>query len=43
MAYVVAEFERRYRQQYGFLMPGRALVIEAVAVEHRKPRRVVSW
>ena len=33
MAGVVAEFERRYRQQYGFLMPGRALVIEAVAVE----------
>jgi 5-oxoprolinase (ATP-hydrolysing) len=30
---VVAEFERRYRQQYGFLMPGRALVIEAVGFE----------
>ena len=30
---VVAEFERRYAQQYGFLMPGKALVIEAVAVE----------
>jgi 5-oxoprolinase (ATP-hydrolysing) len=30
---VVAEFERKYRQQYGFLMPGRALVVEAVAVE----------
>ncbi|MEP7327995.1 MAG: hydantoinase B/oxoprolinase family protein [Betaproteobacteria bacterium] len=30
---LVAEFERRYRQQYGFLMPGKALVIEAAAVE----------
>jgi 5-oxoprolinase (ATP-hydrolysing) len=30
---IVAEFERRYRQQYGFLMPGKALVIEAIAVE----------
>ncbi|MEO8304674.1 MAG: hydantoinase B/oxoprolinase family protein [Betaproteobacteria bacterium] len=30
---IVAEFERRYRQQYGFLMPGKPLVIEAVAVE----------
>jgi 5-oxoprolinase (ATP-hydrolysing) len=30
---VVAAFEQRYAQQYGFLMPGRALVIEAVAVE----------
>jgi 5-oxoprolinase (ATP-hydrolysing) len=30
---VVAEFERKYRQQYGFLMPGKPLVIEAVAVE----------
>jgi len=28
-----AEFEKRYSQQYGFLMPGKALVIEAVAVE----------
>src|SRR5262249_43447070 len=26
-------FEAKYRQQYGFLMPGRRLVIEAVAVE----------
>ena len=26
-------FEREYRTRYGFLMPGRALVIEAVAVE----------
>ncbi len=30
---LVADFETRYRQQYGFLMPGRALVIEALAVE----------
>ena len=30
---VVGEFERKYRQQYGFLMPGKALVVEAVAVE----------
>ena len=29
----IAEFERRYRQQYGFLMPGKPLVIEAIAVE----------
>jgi 5-oxoprolinase (ATP-hydrolysing) len=27
------EFERRYRQQYGFLMPGKSLVVEAIAVE----------
>jgi 5-oxoprolinase (ATP-hydrolysing) len=32
-ARVVVEFERKYRQQYGFLMPGKPLVIEAVAVE----------
>src|SRR5690606_28411940 len=30
---IVAEFEQRYAQQYGFLMPGKALVIEAAAVE----------
>ena len=30
---IVAEFERKYRQQYGFLMPGKSLVIEAIAVE----------
>ncbi len=30
---IVADFERRYAQQYGFLMPGKALVIEAIAVE----------
>ena len=33
LAEVSAEFERRYRQQYGFLMPGKALVVEAIAVE----------
>jgi 5-oxoprolinase (ATP-hydrolysing) len=30
---ILKEFERRYQQQYGFLMPGKALVIEAIAVE----------
>ena len=30
---LVAEFERRYRAQYGFLMPDKPLVVEAVAVE----------
>jgi len=30
---LVAEFERRYREQYGFLMPGKPLVIEAAGVE----------
>ncbi len=30
---IVAEFEKRYRQQYGFLMPDKSLVVEAVAVE----------
>jgi 5-oxoprolinase (ATP-hydrolysing) len=30
---LVAEFERRYRTHYGFLMPDRALAIEAIAVE----------
>ena len=30
---IVDEFERRYRQHYGFLMPDKPLVIEAVAVE----------
>ena len=33
LAGIVDEFERRYRQHYGFLMPGKPLVIEAVAVE----------
>jgi len=32
-ARVVGEFERRYRQQYGFLMPGKQLVVESVGVE----------
>jgi 5-oxoprolinase (ATP-hydrolysing) len=32
-ALVTAEFERRYRQQYGFLMPGKPLVVEAIAAE----------
>ncbi|HEY5365126.1 MAG TPA: hydantoinase/oxoprolinase family protein, partial [Casimicrobiaceae bacterium] len=32
-AAIVAEFERRYLQQYGFTMPGRVHVIEALAVE----------
>ncbi|HEV8553014.1 MAG TPA: hydantoinase B/oxoprolinase family protein [Casimicrobiaceae bacterium] len=32
-AELVAEFEGRYRTQYGFLMPDKPLVIEAVAVE----------
>jgi 5-oxoprolinase (ATP-hydrolysing) len=30
---LVAAFETSYRQRYGFLMPGRALVIEAIAAE----------
>jgi 5-oxoprolinase (ATP-hydrolysing) len=30
---LVAAFEQRYRAQYGFLMPDRSLLIEAVAVE----------
>jgi 5-oxoprolinase (ATP-hydrolysing) len=30
---LVVEFERRYRSQYGFLMPGKPLVIEAAGVE----------
>ena len=33
VALFVAEFEQRYQTHYGFLMPNRALVIEAVAVE----------
>ena len=32
-AALAAMFEREYRTRYGFLMPGRALVIEAAAVE----------
>ena len=30
---IVAEFERRYQAQYGFLMTNKPLVVEAVAVE----------
>ncbi len=30
---IVGDFERRYRQHYGFLMPGKPLVIEAIAIE----------
>jgi hypothetical protein len=30
---IIAEFELRYRQQYGFLMPGKPLIVEAIGVE----------
>jgi 5-oxoprolinase (ATP-hydrolysing) len=30
---LIADFERRYRSQYGFLMPDKPLVVEAVAIE----------
>jgi 5-oxoprolinase (ATP-hydrolysing) len=33
VAALIADFERRYRVQYGFLMPGKPLVIEAAAIE----------
>jgi 5-oxoprolinase (ATP-hydrolysing) len=33
VAAIVAEFERRYRTQYGFLMRDKALIIEALGVE----------
>ncbi|GLU31255.1 hydantoinase B/oxoprolinase family protein [Trinickia caryophylli] len=33
VASIVAQFEALYRTRYGFLMPNRALVIEAAAVE----------
>ena len=33
MSSIHAEFEKRYAKAYGFLMPGKALVIEAIAVE----------
>jgi 5-oxoprolinase (ATP-hydrolysing) len=33
IAEIQGDFERRYRQQYGFLMPGKRLVVEAIAVE----------
>ena len=32
-AALVAAFETTYRQRYGFLMPGRALVVEAIGAE----------
>src|SRR5205823_55829 len=31
--HIVAEFEERYRRQYGFLMPDKGLIVEAAAVE----------
>ena len=34
---IVAEFERRYRQHYGFLMPGKPLVIEADRCRGSRP------
>ncbi|HEY2816647.1 MAG TPA: hydantoinase/oxoprolinase family protein, partial [Casimicrobiaceae bacterium] len=33
VAAIIAAFEARYRRQYGFLMPDKPLVIEAIAVE----------
>ena len=33
VASLVAEFERRYRTHYGFLMPDKPLTIESIAVE----------
>ncbi|HET7670964.1 MAG TPA: hydantoinase/oxoprolinase family protein, partial [Burkholderiales bacterium] len=33
MGEMVAQFEAAYRQQFSFLMPGRALIAEAVSVE----------
>src|SRR5882762_778942 len=36
-AQMLAEFEAAYRQQFSFLMPGRALVAEAVSVEAIAP------
>ncbi len=32
-ASLLKQFETTYRQRYGFLMPGRALVVEAIAAE----------
>ncbi|PND38782.1 5-oxoprolinase [Paucibacter aquatile] len=37
LARLQAAFEAAYRQRFAFLMPGRALVIEAVAVECNAP------
>ena len=36
-AQMVAEFEEAYRKQFSFLMPGRALVAEAISVEAIAP------
>ena len=33
VAAIIAEFDRKYRAQYGFLMPGKPLIVEAIAVE----------
>jgi len=33
LSIITAEFEKRYAKAYGFLMPGKALVVEAIAVE----------
>jgi len=33
VAEMVARFEEAYRQQYSFLMPGKALIVEAVSAE----------
>jgi 5-oxoprolinase (ATP-hydrolysing) len=30
---LTAQFEKTYRQRYGFLMPGRALIVESLSVE----------
>src|SRR5258708_31427822 len=37
LAKMVADFEAAYRKQFSFLMPGRALVAEAVSVEALAP------
>src|SRR2546421_15141 len=37
LAQMVAQFEAAYRKQFSFLMPGRALVAEAVSVEAIAP------
>ena len=37
VAQMTAEFEAAYRKQFSFLMPGRALIVEAVSVEALAP------
>ncbi len=37
VAAMTAEFEAAYRKQFSFLMPGRALIVEAVSVEALAP------